>query len=421
MNILIVDDQKTIVDSLKNGLNWEKIGIGNVYTAYGSREAKLVLMNFDVDILLTDIEMPEEDGIALFQWAKHKIPGIVGIFLTSHADFEYARNAIKLGSFDYILQPAHYSEVEAVLIRGVEEARKKVRLKRLERATEAIENQRDAALEMLVAKLDQENEAECQNIFGRLREMFVTEFENCTFQVFQIELLYFENKTNKWDNDLIKLVFRNVLEELFEDVHAKACIGNCDINRYIIFLAHEEHAIGKDAWRQRIEEFTGFFNRRMGFKIAVYPIQSEVCSYQHDANLMFSAAEARSSHNRGGVYWQDDEEFSTDENADRIRAAEEYIKSNISKNVTRTQVAGYVHLNEEYFSRQFKKYTGYTYKDYDIMVRMETAKRLLEQTRLSISIIASKVGYDNFSHFSKAFKKYTDATPQEYRKQKTGR
>lgn len=45
------------------------------------------------------------------------------------------------------------------------------------------------------------------------------------------------------------------------------------------------------------------------------------------------------------------------------------------------------------------------------------ARTLLERSNLSISIVASKVGYDNFSHFSKMFKKLTDMTPQEYRKE----
>ena len=48
---------------------------------------------------------------------------------------------------------------------------------------------------------------------------------------------------------------------------------------------------------------------------------------------------------------------------------------------------------------------------------MKEAKKLLAHSRLSISIIASKIGYDNFSHFSKMFKKVTNQTPQEYRKE----
>jgi two-component system response regulator YesN len=54
--------------------------------------------------------MPEENGLSLFRWTMEKHPEVVGVFLTSHAEFEYAREAIRLGGFDYILQPARMEE-----------------------------------------------------------------------------------------------------------------------------------------------------------------------------------------------------------------------------------------------------------------------------------------------------------------------
>lgn len=70
MNVCLVDDQRAVVDSLKNGIRWEKLPVDKVYTACSAREAKLILKNFPVDVLLSDIEMPEEDGISLCLWAK---------------------------------------------------------------------------------------------------------------------------------------------------------------------------------------------------------------------------------------------------------------------------------------------------------------------------------------------------------------
>ena len=158
MNLLIVDDQKTIVKGLQDGIDWKAIGIDEVYTACSAREAKLVL-NFDVDILLTDIEMPEENGMELLEWTKTRYPESVAIFLTSHADFEYARQALKLGSFDYILQPARYEDVQHVVERAVAEARKNVHIKRLEETTHIISKQRDVALELMLTKSEAENYA----------------------------------------------------------------------------------------------------------------------------------------------------------------------------------------------------------------------------------------------------------------------
>ena len=103
--------------------------------------------------------------------------------------------------------------------------------------------------------------------------------------------------------------------------------------------------------------------------------------------------------------------------AEPVQKAVSYIKANLNKNISRTDVAELVHLNEEYFSRLFKQQTGETFKDYILLEKMNMARTLLERSNLSISIVASKVGYDNFSHFSKMFKKLTDMTPQEYRKE----
>ena len=93
-----------------------------------------------------------------------------------------------------------------------------------------------------------------------------------------------------------------------------------------------------------------------------------------------------------------------------------YIANNLNKNFSRKDVADSVYLNEEYFSRLFKQHTGLTFKEYIAVERMKEAKKLLRESKLSISIIASKIGYDNFSYFSKIFKKATGKTPQEYRR-----
>ena len=55
MNVCLVDDQRAVVDSLKNGIRWEKLPVDKVYTACSAKEAKLILKNFPVDVLLSDI------------------------------------------------------------------------------------------------------------------------------------------------------------------------------------------------------------------------------------------------------------------------------------------------------------------------------------------------------------------------------
>ena len=74
-----------------------------------------------------------------------------------------------------------------------------------------------------------------------------------------------------------------------------------------------------------------------------------------------------------------------------------------------------VRLNEDYLTRLLKKQTGYGLKEYITNERMIRAKELLKNTNLSVSLIAVKSGFTNFSYFSQLFRKEVGMTPNEYR------
>lgn len=99
-----------------------------------------------------------------------------------------------------------------------------------------------------------------------------------------------------------------------------------------------------------------------------------------------------------------------------VESVEEYIRQNIQKNITRKELADAVYLNPEYLSRLFKKEKGCTISEYMTREKMFLARSLLETTNFSVSMIASKVGYSNFSHFAQCFKKEFGISPSEIRK-----
>ena len=268
----------------------------------------------------------------------------------------------------------------------------------------------------MLTKSEAENYAEGEEIFKRLQEMFMTQYEHVVFYPCWIQIVRFEKIRHKWNAGLLTLVFRNVLEELLEDVAVKACIAQVNLENYLMYVAMDAHKITQERWQEVWEEFTAFFNARMDFRIAVYPDYPEIETYRPERDEALKKRIFINCEKKPGIFYETEENLQVDENEERIRMAKDYVKTNINRCVTRSEVAEYLHLNEEYFSRLFKKYTGYTFKDYEMMERIEIAKCMLEKSRFSVSIIASKVGYDNFSHFSKVFKKYTDQTPQEYRK-----
>ncbi|MDR1640867.1 MAG: response regulator, partial [Clostridiales bacterium] len=116
MNLLIVDDEAVALQALRKAVKWPEYGIcGAVYEARDSSEAMEVLSSKEVDILLCDIEMPGDSGIELVMKMREAGTDISIVFMTCHAKFEYAHEALRLGCDDYILTPASYSDIaEAV-------------------------------------------------------------------------------------------------------------------------------------------------------------------------------------------------------------------------------------------------------------------------------------------------------------------
>ncbi len=98
-----------------------------------------------------------------------------------------------------------------------------------------------------------------------------------------------------------------------------------------------------------------------------------------------------------------------------IAKARQYIIINYGKQITLSELASQAYLSEEYFSRLFKKETGKTVTEYITEVRMNRAKKLLQQSNLNISEISDVVGINNASYFSIQFKKFFGVSPTSYR------
>ena len=114
-SILIVDDEYYLVQGVKSSLDWEALGITQIYEAYSAEQARKIYEQYSVDILLADVEMPKESGLALIKWIKENGYHSINILLTGHADFNYAQSAIGLQVYRYILKPADINELTAAL------------------------------------------------------------------------------------------------------------------------------------------------------------------------------------------------------------------------------------------------------------------------------------------------------------------
>ncbi len=120
MNLLIVDDEYFIVQSILRKLDFHTLGINSVWTAFSVQQAQAIFSENEVDILLTDIEMPRNTGLDLIQWAHEQGYHPTSLILTGHPLFDYAQRALKLHCFGYILKPASAEVLTEELLSAVD-------------------------------------------------------------------------------------------------------------------------------------------------------------------------------------------------------------------------------------------------------------------------------------------------------------
>jgi hypothetical protein len=114
--LLIVDDERAQMTALCDTLEHE----GYLTTGFTSaKEALATLRGQKFDLLLTDLMMPEMDGITLLRAAQQVDHNLVGIVMTGHGTVDTAVDAMKVGAIDYILKPFKLSTILPVLARAL--------------------------------------------------------------------------------------------------------------------------------------------------------------------------------------------------------------------------------------------------------------------------------------------------------------
>ena len=108
MNILIVDDDRFVLEGIRKGIDWDSMPFEQLFMVQSVRQAKAVLEKVPVAVLISDIEMPSESGLDLLAWVREQNLALQSILLTSYAEFSYAQKAVELGSFHYFLKPIEY-------------------------------------------------------------------------------------------------------------------------------------------------------------------------------------------------------------------------------------------------------------------------------------------------------------------------
>ena len=116
-NILVVDDEQDILETLPEVLK----GWGHTaFTAHNGDEAIQTIEKKSVDLMITDIKMPQMDGLQLLEHVKKIDKRLVVIFLTGYPSLDSAITAMRAGAYDYQVKPVNLDELKLRIERGLE-------------------------------------------------------------------------------------------------------------------------------------------------------------------------------------------------------------------------------------------------------------------------------------------------------------
>ncbi|WP_293893203.1 response regulator, partial [Sphaerochaeta sp. UBA5856] len=110
-SVVFVEDEQIVREEIVSSIRWELLGLELVGTAADGMEGEQLIKRVEPDIVITDIRLPAQDGLAMLSHC----PVNHAIILTGHTDFSYMKQAIRLGVFDYLLKPIDDEELEETL------------------------------------------------------------------------------------------------------------------------------------------------------------------------------------------------------------------------------------------------------------------------------------------------------------------
>lgn len=118
--VMLVEDEEFILQGIRCIIDWEELGMSVVSMVHNGKEALERFRENPVDILVTDVEMPLMNGLALMEEIRQITPRTRCIILSGYDEFEYARTALKLDVEEYILKPINEEQLKQALQNAAE-------------------------------------------------------------------------------------------------------------------------------------------------------------------------------------------------------------------------------------------------------------------------------------------------------------
>lgn len=399
--VVIVDDESIVRLAIKSMVNWQELGYNLAGTAGDGISALKIIEKYEADLVITDLKMPNMDGIELIKELKNRnFQGEV-LVLSNYNDFMLVKEAMKLGIHDYILKITVKSEDFISLLKEIEnkldtkEKNKKLisdnvlfDVKGQVPAIRPLSESEDFKYEVLEKKIFSKGK-----IAVKLYYSFVPEWQN-------------RSRVEKGD-----IIIGKVLEDLFWDLYRGAEI--VDIYKaktkyeYLILVAYrvEEEIKPEFISISKLSETI-----KMYYDLQCCFIDTDIILNMEQFRVQYEELKKRKAlvfHAGGNCKREVVEAFT-------------YIHENVCKKITVAMIAEKIKISEAYLCKIFKEETGDTIINYLNKLKMNKAYEFLKNSDLYIKEISMMVGIEDQFYFNRLFKKYYGISPKEVRKNKNG-
>lgn len=217
MKLLMVDDEEYVMESIKGNVDLEKCGVDEIYSAISMKQAQRIMEMVPIDIIISDIVMPRQNGFDFIHWVRENKYKVQVIFLTSYAEFDYARHAIAMNSVDYLLKPIDYEKLAGAVCRAAEKVMQERQSEddrsesRLWRQNQSL-LRRDFWVELLKGNIEK-SAFEEERTKRRLPYS-----EDTDFLLLYLTFHDGVGSQNPWDEKTLYFIVENVLSEMLEGV-----------------------------------------------------------------------------------------------------------------------------------------------------------------------------------------------------------
>ena len=420
--VLLVDDEYMITEGLKRLIPFEKWDMEVVAIANHADDALDYVREHPVDIVISDVNMPDKTGLEMIQEMKDLLPDAYYILLSGYQEFDYVKKAMNLSVVDYLVKPVDKVELGHLLEKIVTQLREKVQ------EPEILSQQLDeeAFKTHLTQKenwwigLSKEKQGDFvipYYVLGQDWQIVLADQEFEGLLVMPFEAPYQIN-FEKWKRDVEKTLFYGSVnldqsESLFsyyEPIYRVIIQGN--LQQIIDELTLLEKIVLENTPRVSITKqlFTQFVMDVFHlFEHLKADDMTDIVKNIH-AITTFEDLVAYTKETLTSFFGQ----YRMNEN---VVSVLEVIGRDYQKELSLKDISKDLFINPVYLGQLIKKETNSTFAELLNKQRIKAAQQLLLSTNDSIEDICYTVGYSNVGYFYKVFRKLCGKSPKAYRKQ----